>query len=54
MVLVGNKIDLKERAVSVEMAENKASKMRIPYIECSAFTGQGINKIFNTLCKVLV
>lgn len=53
MVLVGNKIDLKKREVSKEMGEDKARKMRIPYLECSAITGEGIDSIFDTLCRIL-
>jgi len=40
--LVGNKMDLNEREVSIEEAKAKAARFGVPYIEISAKTGQNI------------
>lgn len=45
-VLVGNKKDLAERKVSYEQGKKVADKMNIPFIECSAITGENIEDIF--------
>jgi len=40
--LVGNKMDLNEREVSIEEAKAKAARFGVPYIDISAKTGQNI------------
>lgn len=48
-VLVGNKCDRKERQVTFLEGNELASSLKIPYIECSALTGENIDKIFDML-----
>ena len=50
-VLVGNKSDRKDRQVSFEEGNNLANSLKIPYIECSALTGENIDKIFDLLVE---
>jgi Ras-related protein Rab-18 len=45
-LLVGNKIDLQQREVSVEEATNFARKQAMMYIEASAKTREGIRQSF--------
>jgi small GTP-binding protein len=46
-VLVGNKKDAKDRKVSYEQGEAMAKANNIPFLECSALTGENIDKIFD-------
>ena len=54
-VLIGNKIDLFEkRKVQVQMGEELARELGIPFYEVSAKTGEGVKNAFDTLvdlCK---
>ena len=55
IVLVGNKVDLeKKRQVETEKGEKIADEFDMPFFECSALTGENINKAFETLAKKLV
>ena len=47
IILVGNKIDMPNREVSEEEAENFAKNYNIKYFETSAKTGKGIQEAFN-------
>lgn len=48
ILLVGNKIDMeKKRVVMYEEGEKLAKKFKVPFFECSAKTGENINKIFD-------
>uniref|UniRef100_A0A7S2ZWW8 Uncharacterized protein n=1 Tax=Rhodosorus marinus TaxID=101924 RepID=A0A7S2ZWW8_9RHOD len=51
-VLVGNQIDAAgERKVSTEEAQALARELRIPYMECSALSGEGIQDVFHSLLR---
>lgn len=54
MILVGNKIDLPNRAVTTEEGEAKAKALGIPYIETSAKSGENVDKTFASLCYILI
>jgi len=60
ILLIGNKIDLKNRQVSTAQGKYFASKKsnelgyRIPYLETSAKTGETIKKVFSRLTKSMV
>jgi small GTP-binding protein len=53
-VLVGNKLDLKERKITKEDAKNLAKKLRLGYIETSSKTGTNINLLFKNITKALM
>lgn len=48
-ILVGNKVDLKERAIIKPQALNLSEKYGFKYIETSAKTGKNIKNLFNLL-----
>eukprot|EP00188_Purpureofilum_apyrenoidigerum_P003569 Plantae.Rhodophyta-Purpureofilum_apyrenoidigerum.ctg3778.p1 GENE.Plantae.Rhodophyta-Purpureofilum_apyrenoidigerum.ctg3778~~Plantae.Rhodophyta-Purpureofilum_apyrenoidigerum.ctg3778.p1 ORF type:complete len:206 (-),score=26.41 Plantae.Rhodophyta-Purpureofilum_apyrenoidigerum.ctg3778:386-1003(-) len=51
-VLVGNQSDaVNERTVSREEAEALAHSLRMPYVECSALSGEGVTDAFHVLLK---
>ena len=50
-LLIGTKIDKSSREVSKNEGKNLAKTMSMPYIECSAFTGEGIDRIFDVVLK---
>lgn len=52
--LIGNKIDLNDRVVSREEAEEFAKQHNLEYYETSAKEGIGINEIFETMALRLV
>jgi Ras-related protein Rab-1A len=55
LILVGNKIDLKdERVVTFEEGEALAEELGISYIETSAKTGENIDEAFKMLALELV
>lgn len=49
LILVGNKVDLKERVVEKIAAEKKADNLNIPYFETSAKNGEGVKNIFKAI-----
>ena len=53
-MLVGNKMDLEQqREVTTEEARDFAKQYSIPYMECSAKSGQSINEAFQMLGKMM-
>lgn len=55
LILVGNKIDLKEnRVVSTEEGEALSQKLKLTYIETSAKTGENINDAFRMLALQII
>jgi len=55
VVLVGNKTDLAERReVLPETAEMFSQQHNLPYVECSAKTGTGVDKAFMTLVNKIL
>ena len=53
-LLVGNKIDLKQREVSVEEAQAFARKQAMMYIEASAKTREGIRQSFEEVVQKIL
>jgi len=49
IVLVGNKIDLQNRLVSVEDGERKAKEMDVLFCEVSAKVGTNVNNMFYSI-----
>lgn len=60
IIIVGNKIDLNNRVVTLEDGKKLAKKIskelgyKVPYYETSAKTGETIKKVFNDLVKMMV
>ena len=54
LVLVANKTDLPDRVVEPSEGRAYADSKKMPYVESSAKTGEGIVDIFEELAKVLV
>ena len=51
-ILIANKIDLvDQRHVTTEECKQFAEKLKMPYFETSAKTGQGVNEAFNALLE---
>ena len=51
LVLLGNKCDFEERAITEEQGKKLAEELKISYFEISALTGQGIREAFETLTQ---
>lgn len=49
--VVGNKIDLPRREVDTKLAQGYAKNHRMPFIETSAKTRQGVDDAFYTLVR---
>ena len=54
IILIGNKSDIKERAVDKIKGEEKAKEYGIEYYETSALNGNGINEAFEGLAKQIL
>ena len=60
IIIVGNKIDLKNRKITKEVGRKYAAKKskemgyKIPYLETSAKTGETIKKVFRKLIESMV
>jgi small GTP-binding protein len=54
LILVANKTDLPDRVVTPAEGREFADKQRMPYVESSAKTGEGVVDIFEELAKTLV
>lgn len=50
-VVVGNKIDLPRREVDTKLSQGYAKNHRMPFIETSAKTRQGVDDAFYTLVR---
>lgn len=51
LAVVGNKIDLPRREVDSKLAQGYAKNHRMPFIETSAKTRQGVDDAFYTLVR---
>ena len=54
IILVGNKIDIPNRTVNSNEAEEVADKYGVRYLEVSAKTGENIDDIFHNLLDMLI
>ena len=54
LVLLGNKCDIIERAISKEKGQEMADSLKISYFETSALNGTGINEAFEGLTKEIM
>ena len=55
IILVGNKIDMEDqRVVTKEQGESMANEYGLTHYECSAKTGDNVEKSFNDLVKTTV
>ncbi|KAH3764997.1 GTP-binding protein YPTM2 [Pelomyxa schiedti] len=52
-LLLGNKTDLAERAVSAEMANEISDELQIPYLEMSVKSGDRIEEAISTMAKAV-
>jgi Ras-related protein Rab-1A len=52
--LVGTKIDVDERKVSLEDAQKLADEWSLPFIETSSKTGEGVEELFVNACKMIL
>lgn len=52
-VLIGNKIDSDERAVSRQAADRWAKSNKMPYYECSAKEGTNVEAAFKQIAKMV-
>lgn len=53
-LLIGTKIDRSLREISTDEGKKLGKSMGIPYVECSAYTGEGIEKIFDVILKEIL
>jgi GTPase SAR1 family protein len=53
-VLVGNKVDAQNRAVTTEEAREFAESRSLPFFEASAMTGANVNEAFQALAAQLL
>ena len=51
IILVGNKVDVKDRQVTSLEAEQYARKLGVQYIETSAKTGENVQKLFEEMTR---
>ena len=54
LILAGNKNDCEDRKVDKSEAEELANEFNIKYFDCSAKTGENINKAFEELIETMV
>ena len=54
LILLGNKCDIEERAISKEQGQEMANSLKINYYETSALNGTGINEAFEGLTKEIM
>lgn len=53
-LLVGNKADLPDKAVSEDVAQKMADRLGIPFLETSAKTSTNVNNTFLTIARELI
>ena len=54
IVLLGNKCDVEERAITKENGQEMAESLKVSYYETSALNGTGINEAFEGLTKEIM
>ena len=54
IVLLGNKCDVEERAITKENGQEMADSLKVSYYETSALNGTGINEAFEGLTKEIL
>ena len=54
LVLLGNKCDIEERAISKEKGQEMADELKVKYYETSALAGTGIDEAFEGLTKEIL
>ena len=54
IVLLGNKCDIEERAITKERGQEMAYNLKVDYYETSALNGTGINEAFEGLSKEIM
>nr|XP_039273852.1 ras-related protein Rab-27B-like isoform X1 [Styela clava] len=54
IILIGNKCDLENRAVSEKQGQQLANELNVPYIETSAKTGYNVKKAINELLDMVM
>ena len=54
LILLGNKCDIEERAISKEQGQEMANSLNVNYYETSALNGTGINEAFEGLTKEIM
>ena len=54
LLLLGNKCDIEERAISKEQGQEMATSLKIKYYETSALNGTGINEAFEGITKEIM
>ena len=54
IVLLGNKCDVEERAITKERGQEMANSLKVFYYETSALNGMGINDAFEGLTKEIM
>ena len=54
MIILGNKVDIKERVIKSEEGIKFAKDRDLPYYETSSLTMQNINKAFENMIKMVL
>lgn len=52
-ILIGNKLDKQNNQIQNYEIQKLSNSMKIPFVECSAYTGENIDKIFDILISEL-
>ncbi|EDR24571.1 GTP-binding protein YPTC4, putative [Entamoeba dispar SAW760] len=54
LMIIGNKCDSSQRTVTTDEGKDKAKKLNAEFFECSAKTGENIEKAFMTLTELVL